>query len=335
MADEIENIDSADSNTSVDSEVVADESVVTSSDTSEAVSELDSAVSEGDDAFAKNSVSDQEIHSEEEAEEFDDEYFDISAIESELQVLVPNLTEISATLVEAVELSTENALKLNQQENSLIGAFKSLADFKKDQIKFATIMLVTTGGIIAVGLGLFLVTIFSFSNKSQELSALNLALGKRVVEMNAGLTSFEQAKAEVATLRGLIEELAVGVEQTRASYSDSEQEIQGQISSYSESLTGELTAQTSALGDSFEGLGQKVSAFETKLNGFDTRLRQTDAVLTDIQSNAQSMLEVKSVVEALLVLERERYIEALEMKAAAPSATTESVAREGEIYFGN
>jgi hypothetical protein len=267
-------------------------------------------------------------------EEFDEgDYIDVSAIESGLQLLLPNLTNISQTLVEAVELSTQNAEKLKSQESKLIAAFKSLNDFKKEQVKFGTIMLVTTGGIVAVALGLFLAAILSLSGKGEELSALNLALGKRIVELNVGLTSFEEAKAEVATLRGVIETLAVGVEQTQASYSESEQEIQGQLSVYSESLVSELTNQNTTLGESFDALGSKVTAFEAKINSFDSRLQQTDRTLADIQENAKALLEVRDVVEALLVLERERYLDALELKSTEPAEAVE-VRRDGEIYFG-
>ena len=263
----------------------------------------------------------------------EDDYIDVSAIESGLQLLLPNLTNISETLVEAVELSTQNAEKLKSQESKLIAAFKSLNDFKKEQVKFGTIMLVTTGGIVAVALGLFLAAILSLSGKGEELSALNLALGKRIVELNVGLTSFEEAKAEVATLRGVIETLAVGVEQTQASYSESEQEIQGQLSVYSESLVSELTNQNTTLGESFDALGSKVTAFEAKINSFDSRLQQTDRTLADIQENAKALLEVRDVVEALLVLERERYLDALELKSTEPAEAVE-VRRDGEIYFG-
>ena len=269
------------------------------------------------------------------AEEFDDDdYIDVSAIESELQVLLPNLTNISETLVDAVELSTQNSKKLKSQESTLIAAFKSLNEFKKEQVKFGTIMLVTTGGVIAVALGLFLAAILSLSSKGEELSSLNLALGKRIVELNVGLTSFEEAKAEVATLRGIIEELAVGVERTQASYSESELEIQGQLTNYSESLVTELTNQNATLGGSFDALGGKVAAFEAKINSFDSRLQQTDRTLADIQGNAKALLEVKEVVEALLVLERERYLDALDLESPEPTGEVMDVRREGEIYFG-
>jgi len=271
------------------------------------------------------------------SDEFDEgDYIDVSAIESELQLLLPNLKNISETLVDAVELSTQNAKKLKNQESTLIAAFKSLNDFKKEQVKFGTIMLVTTGGIIAVALGLFLAAILSLSGKGDELSALNLALGKRIVELNVGLTSFEEAKAEVATLRGVIETLAVGVEQTQASYSESEQEIQGQLSVYSESLVSELTNQNTMLGESFDALSSKVTAFEAKINSFDSRLQQTDRTLADIQENAKALLEVRDVVEALLVLERERYLDALELRSTESTEPAEAaeVRRDGEIYFG-
>lgn len=273
----------------------------------------------------------------------EEDYLDVSAIESELQVLLPNLTDISLTLVDAVELSTQNAKKLKNQENTLIAAFKSLSEFKKQQVKFSTIMLVTTGGVIAVALGLFLVAILGFSSKSQELSALNLALGKRIVELNAGLVGFEEAKTEVATLRSLIDELAVGVERSQVSYSESEQEIQGQLSSYSESLVAELTAQSSALENSFAGINAKVSAFESALGNFDTRLEQSDSLLENVRSNAEELLSVRDALEALLILERERYLDTL-TTTPSPNQTsnnsregevsTASDRRDGEIYFG-
>ena len=304
----------------------------------EANLEAESAAEEGSADDAQPEVSEEAIvrsAARAAAEEFDeDDYIDVSAIESELQVLLPNLTNISETLVDAVELSTQNSKKLTSQESTLIAAFKSLNEFKKEQVKFGTIMLVTTGGVIAVALGLFLAAILSLSSKGEELSALNLALGKRIVELNVGLTSFEEAKAEVATLRGIIEELAVGVERTQVSYSESEQEIQGQLTNYSESLVTELTNQNATLGGSFDALGGKVAAFEAKINSFDSRLQQTDRTLADIQGNAKALLEVKDVVEALLVLERERYLDALDLESPAPAGETMDVRREGEIYFG-
>ena len=135
--------------------------------------------------------------------------------------LLPDFDVLSASLVEAVDFSTENTKRLESQEKKLSTALSTLADFKKQQVKLATIMLVTTGGIVAVTLGLFLVAILSLSGKGDELSALDLALGKRIVNMNTGLESFEGAKAEVSNLRSIVEELSVALEQTQASYQDS------------------------------------------------------------------------------------------------------------------
>ncbi|MDF1767057.1 MAG: hypothetical protein P1V29_11800, partial [Gammaproteobacteria bacterium] len=272
MADQNEN----DSNGEVDEEAIAlgDGASLNEADEGDDI-QLGEGIEEESAAAVDSAEPDDSAQpTDEEVDVFaEDDYLDVSAIESELQVLLPNLTDISLTLVDAVELSTQNAKKLKNQENTLIAAFKSLSEFKKQQVKFSTIMLVTTGGVIAVALGLFLVAILGFSSKSQELSALNLALGKRIVELNAGLVGFEEAKAEVATLRSLIDELAVGVERSQVSYS--------------ESLVAELTAQSSALENSFAGINAKVSAFESALGNFDTRLEQSDSLLENVRSNAE------------------------------------------------
>ena len=249
--------------------------------------------------------------------------------------LLPDFDVLSASLVEAVDFSTENTKRLESQEKKLSTSLSTLADFKKQQVKLATIMLVTTGGIVAVTLGLFLVAILSLSGKGDELSALNLALGKRIVNMNTGLESFEGAKAEVSNLRSIVEELSVALEQTQASYQDSEQGIAGKLSTYSASLVSGLNDQNDTLGRSFEVLESKVSTFEASLQQFSERLSDTDKTLADIEGNSQELLDVREVIDALLILEREKYIEAIE-KRNSGNPTPEYMAKDaGEIYFAS
>ena len=249
--------------------------------------------------------------------------------------LLPDFDVLSASLVEAVDFSTENTKRLESQEKKLSTSLSTLADFKKQQVKLATIMLVTTGGIVAVTLGLFLVAILSLSGKGDELSALNLALGKRIVNMNTGLESFEGAKAEVSNLRSIVEELSVALEQTQASYQDSEQGIAGKLSTYSASLVSGLNDQNDTLGRSFEVLESKVSTFEASLQQFSERLSDTDKTLADIEGNSQELLDVREVIDALLILEREKYIEAIGKKNSA-NPTPEDMAKDaGEIYFAS
>lgn len=249
--------------------------------------------------------------------------------------LLPDFDVLSASLVEAVDFSTENTKRLESQEKKLSTSLSTLADFKKQQVKLATIMLVTTGGIVAVTLGLFLVAILSLSGKGDELSALNLALGKRIVNMNTGLESFEGAKAEVSNLRSIVEELSVALEQTQASYQDSEQGIAAKLSTYSASLVSGLNDQNDTLGRSFEVLESKVSTFEASLQQFSERLSDTDKTLADIEGNSQELLDVREVIDALLILEREKYIEAIE-KRNSGNPTPEDMAKDaGEIYFAS
>lgn len=249
--------------------------------------------------------------------------------------LLPDFDVLSASLVEAVDFSTENTKRLESQEKKLSTSLSTLADFKKQQVKLATIMLVTTGGIVAVTLGLFLVAILSLSGKGDELSALNLALGKRIVNMNTGLESFEGAKAEVSNLRSIVEELSVALEQTQASYQDSEQGIAGKLSTYSASLVSGLNDQNDTLGRSFEVLESKVSTFEASLQQFSERLSDTDKTLADIEGNSQELLDVREVIDALLILEREKYLEAIGKKNSA-NPTPEDMAKDaGEIYFAS
>ena len=153
--------------------------------------------------------------------------------------------------------------------------------------------------------------------------------------MNTGLESFEGAKAEVSNLRSIVEELSVALEQTKASYQDSEQGIAGKLSTYSASLVSGLNDQNDTLGRSFEVLESKVSTFEASLQQFSERLSDTDKTLADIEGNSQELLDVREVIDALLILEREKYIEAIE-KRNSGNPTPDGMAKDaGEIYFAS
>ena len=164
----------------------------------------------------------------------------------------------------------------------------------------------------------FLITSLSFSSKNEEFGNLSLALGKRIVELNSGLTSFNEARSQLVSMQvGLedlaadIERLGLDVDESKVSYLSTEQEIQGQLLNYSQELSAEVAAQTANVRENLVRLDGQFSNFNSRMLDFEEALGRSESTVRAIGDDASSLLEIKEVIDALLTLEREKYYDAI------------------------
>ena len=138
------------------------------------------------------------------------------------------------------------------------------------------------------------------------------------MELNSGLTSFEEARNQLVSLQvGLenisadVERLGLDVDESQVSYLKTEQEIQGQLLNYSQELSAEVAAQTANVRENLVRLDGQFSNFNSKMLDFELVLAESESTVRAIGIDANALLDLKEVIDALLTLERERYYEAL------------------------
>ena len=95
------------------------------------------------------------------------------------------------------------------------------------------------------------------------------------------------------------------------SYLKTEQEIQGQLLNYSQELSAEVAAQTANVRENLVRLDGQFSNFNSKMLDFELVLAESESTVRAIGIDANALLDLKEVINALLTLERERYYEAL------------------------
>jgi chromosome segregation ATPase len=151
----------------------------------------------------------------------------------------------------------------------------------------------------------------TFSAKNNEFDALSGALVKRIVEMNSGLTSFEEAKLALSMMQAQIEGISLELEKNQQIYLKSEEDIQSHLVDYSQEINGELISQTANLRENFVRLEGRFSVLNSKILDVEQVLESSQSTLSQVGAEARSLGEMKEVMDALLLLERERYFEVI------------------------
>jgi len=235
-----------------------------------------------------------------------------------IEDFVPKLSSWSQTLADGMPRLEANTQSLLTRENSLISALDEFSEQRNIQKKFSLVIVAAAATSIVVSLIFFLITIMSFSSKNEEFSNLSLALGKRIVELNSGLTSFDEARSQLVSMQVELEALAADVErlgldvdESKVSYLSTEQEIQGQLLNYSQELSAEVAAQTANVRENLVRLDGQFSNFNSRMLDFEDALGRSESTVRAIGEDASSLLEIKEVIDALLTLEREKYYDAI------------------------
>ncbi|MDA9901017.1 hypothetical protein N9D99_00735 [Gammaproteobacteria bacterium] len=235
-----------------------------------------------------------------------------------IEDFVPKISSWSQTLAEGMPRLEANTQSLLTRENSLIAALDDFSVQRNIQKKFSIVIVGAAATSIVVSLIFFLITSLSFSSKNEEFGNLSLALGKRIVELNSGLTSFNEARSQLVSMQvGLenlaadIERLGIDVDESKVSYLSTEQEIQGQLLNYSQELSAEVAAQTANVRENLVRLDGQFSNFNSRMLDFEEALGRSESTVRAIGDDASSLLEIKEVIDALLTLEREKYYDAI------------------------
>lgn len=181
--------------------------------------------------------------------------------------------------------------------------------------KQSKIVLAIAGGIGVFSLVISGVMVAQIQSRMAGLDATVLAVGKRFVEMNAGLKSLAsindtlaelQAKQEgIATLQG---KLGLRLEEAAKS-----------TQQLPEQAAKQADARTQALVRQMQSLDARVQAQAGALKSVGEQMKS-------LQGNAENVAALNRDVQALVTLQRERYLEAARTQAPAKGQSSPAAA---------
>lgn len=226
---------------------------------------------------------------------------------------------LAQVVLDSAHIATKSATAAaaaSRDMHAATGEFRTLTETGH---KKALILLAATGGLLIICLIFFLTMGVRMNSRINQLDSMMLAVGKRVVDLNAGLESLDVINKSIESLTAQQVEQAKtqGQLETRINEAlkKSETLVQG--------VPGETAKQVAATSDN---LLKQVQGINSKLQ---TQAGAVQALGTEVKALKGAVGNVDKLnrdVEALVTLQKERYLETLQK-------TNSTQTREKAVQF--
>lgn len=217
---------------------------------------------------------------------------------AQYQVLAQAVLDTADNATRSAQAAANAARDLRQTSTSVLELGQ--ANHKRTQI-----MLGVAGGLMLVGLIFFMIMGVRMISRINQLDAMVLAVGKRAVELNAGLESLSSVQQTMQLLAGKQAELS-------KSQAQLETRIDGALKQ-SESMAQKVPQETAKQVAATSGtLLKQVQDINTRLNSQTGAVKSLSADIQSLKSSTTKVDGLQRDVQALITLQKERYLEALQ-----------------------
>lgn len=255
--------------------------------------------------------------------EFGGEDIDLTEVESQLQSLLPAVINLTEHVTQVAELNTDFRDEMAQSRSHTDVAIRRYQAAAEQQKKFATIMLGVSIAVLIICSGLIGITAVSYSKQSNNMNAMSLALSKRIGEVSSGLATFEEINSNLALMNQSIESLQLDSELMRSEYARFKDENRSLISGYLADLNDNLESQAQNLSDRFAMAESRYQATDEGLARASDAIVDLGDQIDSAASKADQLLGVQRALDALVVLEQEKYLEQMQAQLEASGASEE------------
>jgi methyl-accepting chemotaxis protein len=219
---------------------------------------------------------------------------------------------LAQVVLDSADLATKSAEAAANASSTLRQTTADFKDLTESGHKKARLLLVITGGVLIISLIFFLIMGVRLVSRINQLDAMLMAVGKRVVELNSGMESLEGVNQSVKELTS--QQLAL---------TKSQGQIEGRIDAslkQSESLVQKVPSETAKqVAASSDSVIRQVQGINAKLQ---TQANAVQAMGNEVKSLKTAVGNVdglKRDVEALVTLQKERYLETVQKNTATAS----------------
>jgi hypothetical protein len=224
-----------------------------------------------------------------------------------------DMQAMRAVMMDSAELATRAADKAATFAGELRGASKQMLGSYASQRKFAIVMLAVCGSLMLVASGVFGAMAWRLQSRVAALDAMVLAVGKRVVEMDASMESVG-AVQDALTAMVAKQDVLAGVQG----------KIDGRLEEAIKTAQGvpELTARQ--VDGKTQAMSKQVQSLDARLQAQASTLRTLSGQMQGLQGALGDASSLRREVEIQLRQQRERLAADASAKAAAANSARKS-----------
>jgi hypothetical protein len=220
---------------------------------------------------------------------------------------------LSGLVLDAAELANRSAAAGAAAGAKLLETQTALEAELARVRKHSKIVLGVAGGIAVVSVVMTAAVVTQVASRMAKLDATVLAVGKRYVEMNAGLESLTLLNDSLAEMQVKQDAFAQLQAKLSANLEEASKASQGLVTQVPQATGKEVQARTAALM-------QQVQSIDSRVQAQGAAVKKMADDVKAMQGQQENLGALKRDVEALVVLQRERYLEAAKAAGVAPAA---------------
>lgn len=221
-----------------------------------------------------------------------------------------------SALLDAAETANDVAQAAERVGNSFQGGMTELNTHLGGIQKLNKTIVYAMGGILFLGLLVFVYMATSLTVRLSRLDATLEAVGTRVVKQAAGLRELEQIREGMSIVAETQRDLLLAQDRLTVALQDTQQRLESLPTTVPSALEpridSALAEGMSALNGRVDVLGNALGAQDAVLKGTTEALDSMAKRLQTVDARTRSLLRLEADVEALVTLTRERYLETLE-----------------------
>lgn len=217
-----------------------------------------------------------------------------------------SLAQVVLDSADIASKSAEAAAAASSNMHRATSEFKTLTEVGH---KKALILLGATGGLMLFCLIFFLVMGVRMNSRINQLDTMMVAVGKRVIDLNAGLESLDVINRSIESLSALQTEQVKAQGLLEARINDALKKSETMV----QTVPGETAKQVAASSDN---LLKQVQAINSRLQSQAGAVQTLGNEVKALKGAVGGVDKLNRDVEALVTLQKERYLETLQKNSA-------------------
>jgi hypothetical protein len=253
---------------------------------------------------------------------------DLSEIDAYLKALVPGVLGMSENLAVLGDKLQRLIVEMSQRVKTVdinINRYDLLL-VKKN--KLIQITLLGSIAVVFISLSMMVIAGFNYSSQVKQMNALTVSLARRLSEVNSGLVTFEQVNQSISALSNSTERLLVTAETQTSSLSQGLTSIESRLASSASEMDETLGLLQSSIAQEMSAMVQDTRVSSAGIVQAIEQLGTAQRGLLETTPTLRELVELREQITALIVLERNQYLETIAASQSAAAVPDEPATLE-------
>jgi hypothetical protein len=226
------------------------------------------------------------------------------------QEVQDHLDALSSVVLDSADVAARSATVATGLANELRATTVVVGASLTKSTLHSKIVLGVTGGMLLLAMGVFFAMAASLQSRIGQVDDMLLAVGKRVVDLNAGIEGINAMNRSLATLGESTEKLM-------ASQAQLEARVQAALGE-SNALVSNLPKEAAkSIQEGSVALVKQVGALDGQLKKQAGAIQSLGKEVSALKGVVGDVDPLKRDVQALITLQKQRYLEALQQQNSA------------------